>query len=49
MAQTDKKICLSHSISETVTHMIVVFATHMCKMISLAIFSFFQNSDFSGF
>ena len=36
--QNDRKLC-------GCTHILV----HMCKMISPAIFSFFQNSDFSDF
>ena len=29
MAQNDKKFCLSHSISRTIIHMIVIFGAHV--------------------
>ena len=47
MAQNDKKFCLSsYSISQKLCIICSSFMVHMCKMISLGIFSFFQNLIF---
>ena len=50
MAQNGKKFCLSHSISQEPYLIWLWFMGHLCKMmVSPAIFSFFQNSDFFYF
>ena len=47
MAQNDKKFCLSsYSMSQKLCIICSSFMVHMCKMISLGIFSFFQNLIF---
>ena len=51
MVQNDKKICLSHSISQKPYIIWLSFMVHMCKMISpgfFGFFYFFQKFDFSG-
>ena len=48
--QSDKNICLSHSVSQELYVIWLWFLVHMCKMIiSLADFFIFQNFGFLGF
>ena len=50
MAQNDKKLCLSHSVSQELYIIQLWFLVHIFKMmISPAKFFIFQNFDFLGF
>ena len=49
MAHDDKKLCLSHSISQGMYVIWLCFLVHLCKMIYLAIFFHFSKFWFFGF
>ena len=49
MAQNDKKLCLSHSISQEAYITWSWFLIHMCRMISLTIFFIFSKFWFFWF
>ena len=46
IAQFDKKLCLSHSVSGTIPHMIAVFGTVHKIMMSPAVFLIFSKIQF---
>ena len=49
MAQNDRTLCLSYSVSQEPYFIRLWFLVHMCKMIISPAILFFQNSDFFWF